>query len=478
MAVGWVDKLPRMKQFLCEDFLLENAFAATLYHQYAASVPIIDYHNHLSPKDIAEDRKFDSLTEAWLEGDHYKWRALRAYGVSESYITGNATDEEKFSKWSEVVPYTVRNPLFHWTHLELQRYFGISELLSPKTSANVYHQCGEQLANASHRCLGLLNQMKVEVLCTTDDPADDLSYHQKIKDGQCTTAVYPTFRPDKLYSIASGEYISYLSKLSENVGFRIQSLDQLLEAAEKRIEFFHAVGGRLSDHGFEQLYDVKYSFTQAKKTFEKVLQGKAPSEQEEHVFKMTVLLELCKLYHKKGWTQQFHLGPVRNNNTRMLRSMGPNKGYDSIWDFCQIKGLSRFLDTLDQADQLPKTILYNLNPRDNETFATMTGNFMDGSIPGKLQYGSGWWFLDQKDGMEKQLNTLSNMGLLSKFIGMLTDSRSFLSFPRHEYFRRILCNLIGKDVENGELPADEEHLGSIVKDICYNNVKKYLDFDN
>lgn len=465
-----------MKTFLSEDFLLENDFGARLYHDHAVHMPIIDYHNHLPPEDIANNRSFNSITEAWLEGDHYKWRAMRAFGISEEYITGNASDEEKFMKWASVVPYTIRNPLFHWTHLELRRYFGIEQLLKPETAHSIYHQCNEALTGEEFGCRSLLTSMQVESLCTTDDPADDLTFHQAVHNSDFKTLVLPTFRPDRLYAIESDQYLSYIDRLGEIVGFEINTFDELLEAAKSRIAFFHSVGGRLSDHGFEQLYNVEYSISTAENLFQQVQSGKMPTEQEGQVFRMTMLVELSKMYHEFGWTQQFHLGAIRNTNTRKLSQLGPDTGYDSIGDFNQIRGLSKFLCTMEEHNQLTRTVLYNLNPRDNEAFATMTGNFMDGMIAGKIQYGSGWWFLDQKDGMERQINALSNMGLLSQFIGMLTDSRSFLSFPRHEYFRRILCNLIGRDVENGELPADENHLGSIVQNICYHNVKKYLQF--
>lgn len=466
-----------MRKFLSEDFLLNNDFGARLYHDYAAQMPIIDYHNHLSPQDIAQDRNFKSITEAWLEGDHYKWRAMRAFGISEDYVTGNASNKEKFIKWAEVVPYTVRNPLFHWTHLELQRYFGIEELLKPESATHIYEKCNDALATKDSSCQGLLSKMKVESLCTTDNPDDDLKYHKELAKSEFDVKVLPTFRPDKLCAIDATYFLTYLSKVEEQVGFSIDSFDKLVEAAAKRIDYFHSVGCRLADLGFEQLYDVTYSVTTAKRAFRDRLNGKNITDNLIQVFKMTLLVELSKMYHEKGWTQQFHLGAIRNNNTRKLSQVGPDTGYDSIGDFSQINGLSKFLRTMEESDQLTKTILYNLNPRDNEAFATMTGNFMDGVTAGKIQYGSGWWFLDQKDGMERQLNALSNMGLLSQFIGMLTDSRSFLSFPRHEYFRRILCNLIGKDVENGELPADEGLLGGIVQDICYRNARKYLQFD-
>ncbi|NQZ79308.1 MAG: glucuronate isomerase, partial [Ekhidna sp.] len=431
-----------MKKFLSKDFLLENDFGGLLYHEYASKMPIIDYHNHLPPVDIAENRKFNSITEAWLEGDHYKWRAMRAFGISEDYVTGKESDKDKFLKWSSVVPYTVRNPLYHWTHLELQRYFNIEELLSPDTAEKIYTESSDQLAQDSHSCLGLLEQMNVELVCTTDDPADDLVYHKQMTD-RTGVKMLPTFRPDKLYAVQSDTYLQYISALSKIVGYPIKTFSDLLNAAKDRVEYFHSVGGRLSDHGLEQLYYVDYSVEKSANVFTNFLSGKAPTLQEVRLFQMTFLVELSKMYFDKGWTQQFHLGAIRNNNTAKLRELGADTGYDSIGDYDQITGLSKFLRTLEEEGKLTKTILYNLNPRDNEAFATMAGNFMDGSVAGKIQYGSGWWFLDQKDGMEKQINALSNMGILSCFVGMLTDSRSFLSFPRHEYFRRLLCNMLG-----------------------------------
>jgi len=463
-----------MKEFLGKDFLLENDFGSVLYHNYAASMPIIDYHNHLPPQDIATDRKFKSITEAWLEGDHYKWRAMRAFGIDEKYITGDTSDKEKFEKWSEVVPFTIRNPLYHWTHLELQRYFDIKEILNPKSSSEIYDKSSSILASDGFGCRGLLERMNAKVLCTTDDPTDDLKYHQQLDKEGYSIKVLPTFRPDKLYTLESEGYLDYLATLKSVVSFEIKSLDDLLNAISSRVDYFHANGCRLSDHGLEQLYAVPVSLEKSQLIFQNRLEGKLPSKEELIIFKMTILVELAKLYHKNGWTQQFHLGAIRNNNRKKLKVLGPDTGYDSIGDYRQVEGLSLFLRNLEDTDQLAKTILYNLNPNDNEAFATMAGNFMDSVTPSKIQFGSAWWFLDQNDGMERQMNALSNMGLLSKFIGMLTDSRSFLSFPRHEYFRRILCNLIGRDVEKGLLPADETHLGGIVQDICYNNAKNYL----
>ncbi|MEQ8580841.1 MAG: glucuronate isomerase [Marinoscillum sp.] len=464
-----------MKEFLGEDFLLETKTAQKLYHDYAAQMPIIDYHCHLSPKDIAEDRVFNNLTEAWLEGDHYKWRAMRTNGVDESFVTGNKTPEEKFGQWASTVPDTLRNPLYHWTHLELQRYFDIKDILNTATSQQVYQQASAKLNSSGFSVRGLMAKMNVEVVCTTDDPISELEYHLQLQQEGFPIKVLPTFRPDNLYAVENPEaYKSYLKKLEGLVGFSISSFEDLLKASQQRIDFFHQVGGRLSDHGLEQLYE--FGKADASELFDLILSGETLSGYQIQQFKMALLVELSKMYHAKGWTQQFHLGAIRNNNTRMMRTLGPDTGFDSIGDFSQVKAISRFLDQLDNTDQLAKTILYNLNPADNEAMATMIGNFNDGSVAGKLQYGSAWWFLDQKDGMEKQMNALSNMGLLSRFVGMLTDSRSFLSFPRHEYFRRILCNMIGKDVENGELPNDLEWLGAQVQNICYHNAKNYFNF--
>jgi glucuronate isomerase len=467
-----------MTHFLTEDFLLTNDFAKTLYHQYAKDLPIIDYHCHLSPQDIAGDRRFENLTKVWLEGDHYKWRAMRTLGVDEKYITGNGSDEDKFKQWATTVPYTMRNPLYHWTHLELKRYFGIDQVLTPDSADSIYHQCSEQLGQTANTTRGLLTRMKVEVVCTTDDPADTLEYHQQIKRSGFATTILPTFRPDKAYAVENPvTYNAYLEKLSAASGVTISSFTSLIAALENRIEFFHSLGCKLSDHGLEQLYfpEDKQAFS-AETIFARLLKKEVLTKPEIQYIKYATLVELGRRYHQKGWTQQFHLGALRNTNERMLRILGPDTGFDSIGDYTQAVALARFLNELDSTNQLAKTILYNLNPGDNEVMGTMIGNFNDGSIKGKIQFGSAWWFLDQKDGMEKQINALSNMGLLSCFIGMLTDSRSFLSFPRHEYFRRILCNLIGRDVTNGELPADEKWLGKIVSDICYHNAKNYFNF--
>lgn len=467
-----------MKPFLSDDFLLQTETARTLYHQHAAAQPIIDYHCHLPPDQIAQNRQFDNITQIWLYGDHYKWRAMRANGVNERFITGEASDWEKFEKWAETVPYTVRNPLYHWTHLELRRYFGITELLNKDSARRIYDQCNALLQTPEYSVQGLLRKMNVVTVCTTDDPADSLEHHRALAGHNFGTRILPTFRPDKAMTPEAADYRQYLEKLGAAAGAEIRSYADLLAALRQRHDFFASLGGRLSDHGLEQIYAADYTETEVAAIFEKALAGQPLSALEIEQFKSAMLVELAIMDWEKGWTQQFHLGALRNNNTRALRELGPDTGWDSIGDFSQARALSRFLDTLDNQNKLAKTILYNLNPADNDLIATMIGNFQDGSVAGKIQFGSGWWFLDQKDGMEKQLNALSSMGLLSQFVGMLTDSRSFLSFPRHEYFRRILCNLLGRDVENGELPAEElPWLGQLVENISYGNAKNYFGFE-
>ena len=466
-----------MKTFITDDFLLQTDFAKQLYHNYAKDLPIIDYHNHLPPQEIAENRVFENISQVWLAGDHYKWRAMRTLGIDEKYITGNTSDREKWMKWAETVPYTLRNPLYHWTHLELLRYFGIKDLLSSSNAELVYEKTSAQLQEPSHHTIGLLEQQKAEILCTTDDPIDTLEHHRRIKEQDIPIKVFPAFRPDKAFAVEhTSSYLSYLGQLENASGSSINTYDDLLSALENRIDYFHANGSRLADHGLEQLYFDKNNTYDCNALFKKLKNGTTLSTDEISFFKGRTLLFLCRCYHKKGWTQQFHLGALRDNNQRLLSRLGPNTGFDSIGDFSQARALSGFLNDLDSTDQLTKTVLYNLNPSDNEVMASMTGNFNDGTVKGKIQFGSAWWFLDQKDGMEKQMNSLSNIGLLSCFVGMLTDSRSFLSFPRHEYFRRLLCNLMGSDVVNGELPADEKWLGKIVSDICYYNAKEYFGF--
>ncbi len=461
--------------FLNDNFLLKTKTAQRLYHDYAKGLPIIDYHNHLSPKDIAENKQFNNLTEIWLHGDHYKWRAMRSNGVPEKYIIGNSTDKEKFEKWSETVPYTMRNPLYHWTHLELQRYFGINELLDKKSADKIYKNCSDKLKSKEFSVQGLLSKMKVEVLCTTDDPSDDLQYHKQFKESEHQTKMLPTFRPDNSILIEKEDFLDYLIQLSKSSKIEINSFKSLVSVLEKRVDYFHEMGCRLADHGLANIPLADYSDKEIEQIFSK-RKEEIITDKEIEKYKSAILHELALMYHKKSWTMQLHLGAIRNNNDRLKKEAGADVGCDSIGDYEQAKGLSQFLNRLDAKDKLPKTILYNLNPRDNEVFATMAGNFNSNGGINKVQWGAAWWFLDQKDGMEKQLNTLSNMGLLSRSVGMLTDSRSFLSFPRHEYFRRILCNLLGEDIENGELPNDIEWIGTMIENICYYNAKEYFQF--
>jgi len=466
------------KTFISEDFLLRSETARILYHDYAKEMPIIDYHCHLPPDQIAEDRQFENLTQIWLYGDHYKWRAMRANGINERYCTGDASDWEKFEQWAATVPYTMRNPLYHWTHLELLRYFDIDILLNKHTAREIYEECSAKLRQPDYSVKSLLTRMNVKVICTTDDPTDALNYHSAISESGFDIRVLPTFRPDKAMLLIDSpeDFKQYLSKLAQAAGTgEITSYEALLAAIQNRHDFFASMGGRLSDHGLEHIY-AEFDEAAAREAFAAALRGEKPSAAQALAFKSVLLYEMAKMDHAKGWTQQFHLGALRNNNERKLRELGPDTGWDSIGDYSQAQALSKFLNKLDSTDQLAKTILYNLNPADNEVLATMTGNYNDGTVAGKMQFGSGWWFLDQKDGMERQMNALSNMGLLSRFVGMLTDSRSFLSYPRHEYFRRVLCNLIGQDVENGELPNDIQWLGKMVEGICYNNANKYFGF--
>ncbi len=465
-----------IKPFLGAQFFLENSTAEILYHEYAAQQPIIDYHNHLPADQIANNKRFTNITEAWLNGDHYKWRAMRTYGIPEKYITGEAPDLEKFKYWAKTVPYTIRNPLFHWTHLELKRYFNINDLLNEKNAASIFTETSKLLQQPNFTTRALLEKMHVEVVCTTDDPLDDLKFHQQYGKENLEMKMLPAFRPDKAILIQNENFLSYINKLAEVADVEINSFDALLNSLYKRMSYFHDNGCRLSDHGLEQVYAENFTDQQVNQIFQKRLAGDTISLQDAKVYMSAITFYLSCEYAKKAWVQQFHLGALRNNNIRLLQELGPDTGFDSIGDLNQAASLSAFLNKLDKEQLLAKTILYNLNPRDNEVIASMIGNFNDGSVKGKMQYGSAWWFLDQKHGMEKQINALSNMGLLSCFIGMLTDSRSFLSFPRHEYFRRLLCNMIGKEVESGELPNDTKWLGEIVNDICYNNAKNYFDF--
>lgn len=466
-----------MKEFLDKNFLLHSQTSEKLYHEFAKDLPIIDYHCHLSPEDIATNRKFETLTKVWLSGDHYKWRAMRANGIAEKYCTGTANDKEKFIKWAETVPYTMRNPLYQWTHLELRRYFNIHKLLNPDTAQEIYDVCNSLLKTDEFSTQNLLGKMNVEVICTTDDPVDTLEYHKKISDDKLEIKVLPTFRPDKAMTVEEpAVYNQYLDKLGETAGMDIVSYPELIDALKKRHDFFAGMGCRLSDHGINTFYSENFSVKEVSKIFRKIRTGYSLDQLEIRKFKSAMLLELGIMNHEKGWTQQFHYGALRNNNSLMLNRKGPDTGFDSIGDEPVARSMSLFLDRLAAREKLTKTIIYNLNPKDNELVASMTGNFQDGSVPGKIQFGSGWWFMDQKHGIENQLNSLSNMGLLSRFAGMVTDSRSFLSFPRHEYFRRVLCNLIGEDVENGELPGDLDVLGKMVQDISYYNARNYFNF--
>ena len=462
------------KAFITDNFLLQSKEAETLYHQYAKDMPIIDYHNHLSAKQIAENKPIANITDAWLSGDHYKWRGMRANGIDEKFITGDASKQEKFEKWAETVPYTLKNPLFHWTQLELKRYFDIDTILQSSTSAGIYNKANQVLATKTPA--DLLEDMKVEVVCTTDDPADHLEYHQQIAKQNIFTKVYPTFRPDALLLIQSHTYQDYLKKMTACVGFPIENLDDLLKAIQSRVDYFDLHGCRLSDYGLEQIYTSDFTEEEADLVLKKRLTNQPVIKEEAALFASCMLYNLCKMYHAKGWVQQFHLGALRNNNSRLLKQVGADSGCDSIGDFNHGTAMSTFFNRLDAEASLSKTIVYNLNPSQNEVFATMMGNYSEGGIPGKMQWGSAWWFLDQKDGMEKQLETLSNVGLLSRFVGMLTDSRSFLSFPRHEYFRRILCNLLAEDIMKGLIPDDIPFIGKMIQDICYHNAAAYFDF--
>lgn len=460
-----------------EDFLLESPAAQELFHEHAKNQPIIDYHCHLSSEQVAENHRFRSLTEIWLDGDHYKWRALRTNGVPEQLITGGADDFQRFEAWAATVPKTLRNPLYHWTHLELKDPFGIRDrLLDPSTARGIYDHANRLLATDEFTTQGLMRHFRVAVVCTTDDPADDLAHHRTFRasPGSDFVRMVPTYRPDKALAVEEpAQFAAYLKRLEAASGQDIQSYSQLIEALEKRHTFFHELGCRLSDHGLETMYADDYTATEVARTFERVLAGETVGAQEATRYKSAVLYDLARFDHARGWTQQFHLGAIRNLNSRMQRKLGPDTGFDSIGDFEVARPLARFLDRLDGTDELAKTILYNLNPRDNELMGALIGCFQ-GGVPGKIQYGSAWWFLDQLDGMERQMEALSNLGLLSRFVGMLTDSRSFLSYSRHEYFRRLLCNLLGRDVARGRLPDDRKLLGELVRDVSYRNAAGYF----
>ncbi len=463
--------------FITENFLLHSDTACELYHEHAKNQPIFDYHCHLPPEDIASDRQFENLTEIWLEGDHYKWRAMRANGVDERYCTGEADPYEKFLAWARTVPKTLRNPLYHWSHLELKRYFGIDLLLNESTADEIWKEANEKLNRPEFSVHGILKKFRVSVICTTDDPTDTLEHHKRIAENRLPTRVYPAFRPDKALTVDNPEcFNEWVTALEKASGVNCTHFEGFIEALAQRHDFFHRMGCRLSDHGMEQCCGEPCSREQAVSIYDTVRNGQAAKPQEQDRFAAFMMTFFGILDAEKGWVQQLHLGAMRNNNTRMYQQLGADTGFDSIGDFSQVQPLSRFLDRLESTGKLPKTIVYNNNPNDNYTIASMLGNFQGRGVPGKMQLGSGWWFLDQKEGIEWQINALSNLGLLSHFVGMLTDSRSFMSYPRHEYFRRVLCNLIGQDVERGELPNDRDLLGGLIEDICWNNAVNYFDF--
>lgn len=462
--------------FLNDNFLLQSTLAEELYHEYAKNLPIVDYHSHLPPETIAANQNFENITQIWLAGDHYKWRAQRVLGVEEHFITGKASDKEKFQKWAACVPYTLRNPLYHWTHMELKNPFGFNGLLNKENADEVYDFTGKQLKSEACKPRSLLTHFNVEMVGTTDDPLSDLGEHKKIAADNFRVKVLPSFRPDKVFNVSHGDvYRAYIRDLAETSKIEISDLDSLLAALQQRVDYFHANGCRISDHGLSYMPTTSFSPSELNNTFQEVMNGiDTQASNDQDAFTGYILSELCKMYHAKGWVQQFHLGALRNNNTRKLSELGPDTGYDSIGDFQQGTRLSAFLNVLESNNKLTKTVLYNLNPADNECFAAMTGNFQSEGIVGKIQFGSGWWFLDQLQGMTNQLNSLSNIGLISCFIGMLTDSRSFLSYSRHEYFRRLLCNLFAEDIKNGILPNDIKWTGEIIKNICYYNAKNYF----
>jgi glucuronate isomerase len=462
-----------MNGFITEDFLLSNDPARRLYHQFAAAQPIFDYHCHLSPRDIAENRRFANLHEIWLEGDHYKWRAMRANGVPEKYITGDATPYEKFLAWARTVPYTLRNPLYHWTHLELQRYFGIAELLDEKSAPAIWERANATLAGEL-TAQGILQKFRVEVVCTTDDPTDDLRHHQAMAKSNLATRVFPCFRPDKALAVGEDAFVAWVEQLSRIANVDIRNLSALLQALQRRHDYFHSLGCRLSDHGLNHCYATPCSEQIAAEIFSKAREGRVISEAEHIQFASFMMLFFGRLDAEKGWTKQLHLGALRNVNTPARRKLGPDTGYDTVGDFPQARALAAYLDLLAQENSLPQMIVYNVNPSDTFQFATLIGCFQEGDKPGKIQYGSAWWFLDQKQGITAQIDALSNVGLLSRFIGMVTDSRSFMSYPRHEYFRRVLCDIVGRDVLRGELPNDDALLGRLIQDVCYRNAKEYL----
>jgi len=471
-----------MKNFMDENFLLQTETAQKLYHEHAKKMPIIDYHCHLIPKMVAENKRFESIAQIWLMGDHYKWRAMRSNGIDERFCTGaDTSDWEKFEKWAETVPYTFRNPLYHWTHLELKTAFGIDKRLNPETAREIFDKCNDLIANdPKFTPQGLMAYYNVETVCTTDDPADSLEYHKAVAaDPNAKTQMLPTWRPDAGMNIEAATWTAYIEKLSNVAEMPINNFADLVNALQKRHDFFASMGCRLSDHGIEEFYDEPYTDAEIDEIMKKALAGKTPTVEEQRKYKHAYMKAQGEMDYASGWTQQYHYGAIRNNNSKMFAKLGADTGFDSIGEFTTAKAMAHFLDELNAEGKLAKTILYNLNPCANEVIATMLGNFQDGSVAGKIQFGSGWWFLDQKDGMEKQMNALSVLGLLSRFVGMLTDSRSFLSYPRHEYFRRTLCNLVGQDIEDGLVPYtgyEEARVNQMIEDISYNNAKSFFKF--
>ncbi|MGG3269300.1 glucuronate isomerase [Priestia aryabhattai] len=466
-----------MKQFMDDHFLLTNETAAHLYNTYAKDMPIIDYHCHLNPQEVYENKQFKTLTNVWLDGDHYKWRLMRANGIEEEKITGSASDYEKFLAWAKTVPMTIGNPLYHWTHLELKRFFDIDEILNEQTAPFIWEKANEKLRSGKFGARDLITRSNVKVICTTDDPTDSLEYHMKLRDVQgFETQVLPSFRPDKGLEINQEGFKSWIAKLQDCSNRSIHTYDDLLKALESRARFFHSMGGRLSDHALNKMVYTKTSKEEVSEIFLKALKGEGVSTEEESKYKSYTLIFLGKLYNELGWAMQFHLHALRNNNTKMFRQLGPDTGYDSMYDGQVAEPLVQLLDQMDVQNSLPKTILYSLNPKDNYVLASIIGSFQGDGIPGKLQLGTAWWFNDQREGMLEQMKALSNVGLFSRFIGMLTDSRSFLSYTRHEYFRRLVCSLIGTWVEEGEVPNDQQLLEQIVKGICYENAKDYFSF--